>query len=405
MSDQGPVPTTERTVAVVLAAGAGSRFEGGGHKLLAEEAGVPVLRRAVVAAVESGIGEVVVVAGAVDVREAVAGLEGVEVVEHADWASGQASSLRAGIAAAERRGADVVVVGLGDMPDVGPEAWRRVAAASGPLVTASFGGRTSPPVRLERSLWDELPTDGDEGARVLMRARPDLVSTVEVPGSARDVDRREDLRPAPTGAAAADGSDADRDAVRALLGREPLAPFEVVVRRPGGAPIVIRNAPLLPDGRPMPTRYWLVDPELNKEIGRLESTGGVDEAERAVDAAELAAAHARYAAERDAALPDGHTGPAPSGGVGGTRTGVKCLHAHYAHLLATGDDPVGRWVAERLPPALAAVGRAGSHPGGARSDDRRPDNPTGDGADSGPGPDGPATRPPAAEPHEEPDGG
>ena len=43
-------------------------------------------------------------------------------------------------------------------------------------------------------------------------------------------------------------------------------------------------------------------------------------------------------------MPDDHAGPRPSGGVGGTRTGVKCLHAHYAWHLAGGDDPVGRWV-------------------------------------------------------------
>ncbi|MEJ7845392.1 MAG: DUF501 domain-containing protein, partial [Acidimicrobiales bacterium] len=83
-------------------------------------------------------------------------------------------------------------------------------------------------------------------------------------------------------------------------------------------------------------------------VGRLESTGGVDAAERDVDADELAAAHARYAAERDAAVPPGWSGPRPSGGVAGTRIGVKCLHAHYAWHLAGGDDPVGRWVAVRL---------------------------------------------------------
>ena len=59
-------------------------------------------------------------------------------------------------------------------------------------------------------------------------------------------------------------------------------------------------------------------------------------------------AHARYAAERDAALARDHAGPRPSGGVGGTRSGVKCLHAHYAWYLAGGDDPVGRWVADHL---------------------------------------------------------
>jgi uncharacterized protein len=98
----------------------------------------------------------------------------------------------------------------------------------------------------------------------------------------------------------------------------------------------------------MPTRYWLVDPALNRAIGRLEADGGVDRAEAEVDDDALAAVHARYAAERDAALPPGHAGPRPSGGVGGTRTGVKCLHAHYAHLLAGGEDPVGRWVEARL---------------------------------------------------------
>jgi len=140
----------------------------------------------------------------------------------------------------------------------------------------------------------------------------------------------------------------DRAAVAALLGREPQAGFEVVVRRGDGAPVVIRNQPLLDDGTPMPTRYWLVGEPERTLVGRLESTGGVDRAEAEVDAAELVAAHERYAAERSAALPAGWSGPAPSGGVGGTRTGVKCLHAHYAWFLAGGDDPVGRWVADRI---------------------------------------------------------
>lgn len=148
-------------------------------------------------------------------------------------------------------------------------------------------------------------------------------------------------------------ADDDREVVARLLGREPVASFEVVVRRADGQPVVIRNAALLPDGTPMPTRYWLVDPDLNRRIGRLEAAGGVDRAEADVDPEELAATHAAYAAERDASIPAEHTGPTPSGGVGGTRVGVKCLHAHYAHLLAsrsTGQrtDPVGAWVEERL---------------------------------------------------------
>jgi hypothetical protein len=143
----------------------------------------------------------------------------------------------------------------------------------------------------------------------------------------------------------------DRDAVRALLGREPTAEFEVVVRRADGAPVVIRNAPFTRDGTPMPTRFWLVDPDWNRAVGRLEAAGGVNEAEAEVEPGVLAAAHAAYAAERDAAIAPGHEGPRPYGGVGGTRTGVKCLHAHVAWRLAGGDDPVGAWALARLDPA------------------------------------------------------
>ncbi|MFM7687765.1 MAG: DUF501 domain-containing protein [Actinomycetota bacterium] len=140
----------------------------------------------------------------------------------------------------------------------------------------------------------------------------------------------------------------ETEQVTALLGRSPRSEFEVVVRDADGAPVVLRNAPFLDDGTPMPTLYWLAGREANRRIGRLESEGGVRRAEAEVPAADIAAAHRRYAAARDAAIPPHHTGPRPSGGVGGTREGVKCLHAHYAHHLAGGDDAVGRWVAEQL---------------------------------------------------------
>ncbi len=142
--------------------------------------------------------------------------------------------------------------------------------------------------------------------------------------------------------------------VAELLGRQPQGRFRVWVRNPDGSPRVIRNDPLLADGTPMPTRYWLVSVSDCVAVSRLESGGGVRQAEAAVDGAALASAHARYAAERDAALPADHSGPRPTGGVGGTRRGVKCLHAHYAWHLAGGDDPVGAWVADQLsaePPA------------------------------------------------------
>ena len=140
----------------------------------------------------------------------------------------------------------------------------------------------------------------------------------------------------------------DIAAVTELLGRTPKGSFEVLLRAEEGTPMVIGNLPLLEDGTPMPTRYWLVDKKLNRRIGQLEATGGVRHAEEAVDASVLAAAHATYAAERDALIPESWMGPRPFGGVGGTRRGVKCLHTHYAWFLVGGEDPVGAWVAEQL---------------------------------------------------------
>lgn len=133
-----------------------------------------------------------------------------------------------------------------------------------------------------------------------------------------------------------------------LLGREPEGSYSVALRRHDGSPVVLANEPFQDAGRPMPTRYWLVDRRLVKAIGRLESVGGVKRAEAEVDPSELRAAHRRYAAERDARIAPDHHGPRPSGGVGGTRQGVKCLHAHYANHLVGADDPVGRWVEARL---------------------------------------------------------
>ncbi len=140
----------------------------------------------------------------------------------------------------------------------------------------------------------------------------------------------------------------DLQTVTDLLGREPLGHFRVVVRHDDGTPRVIQNAPVLETGRPMPTLYWLVSAQDRLVVSRLESARAVGAAEAAVDADELQAAHDAYRAERDALIPNNYQGHRPSAGVGGTRRGVKCLHAHYAYYLAGGDDPVGRWVADYL---------------------------------------------------------
>jgi molybdenum cofactor cytidylyltransferase len=192
------VVSAARVVAVVLAAGEGSRFENATHKLRAGCGATTVVERSVTSAVDSAIGPVVVVVGAVDLSDLLRGVAGddrVELVENPDWRDGQATSLRVGIQRADALGAEAAVVGLADQPGVPAEAWRLVASSEiAPIVAADFAGRRRPPVRLARAVWPLLPTSGDDGARELMRRRPDLVGEVACPGDPADVDTVEDLR-------------------------------------------------------------------------------------------------------------------------------------------------------------------------------------------------------------------
>lgn len=143
-------------------------------------------------------------------------------------------------------------------------------------------------------------------------------------------------------------SSEDFAAVTALIGRIPQGDFRIVVRAPDGAPVVLMNAPLLEDGTPMPTLYWLVGVTEVHAVSTLEADGAVNTVEAIIGLDAIDAIHERYQEKRDAMIPTTHTGPRPSAGVGGTRRGVKCLHAHFAHWLAGGNDAVGAWVAQQL---------------------------------------------------------
>ena len=178
------------TAALVLAAGEGSRFAGDGHKLTASFRGRPLWTWAVDAAIDAGLDAVYVVTGAVELPLD----DRVVVIRHEGWADGQATSLAIGIATARGGGHDAVVVGLADQPFVTADAWRCVAAATEtPIAVASFGGERRPPVRLAAEVWELLPAAGDEGARALMRKRPDLVTEIPCTGQPVDIDTLEDL--------------------------------------------------------------------------------------------------------------------------------------------------------------------------------------------------------------------
>jgi exopolyphosphatase / guanosine-5'-triphosphate,3'-diphosphate pyrophosphatase len=144
------------------------------------------------------------------------------------------------------------------------------------------------------------------------------------------------------------------------LGRPPLTDLSVVARCGSGHPLVVRNRPVDREGNPFPTLYWLTCPEAGKAVSRLEADGWIKRlAERArTDEAfgsALETAHRAYAAERGRWFPQAEGW----GGVGGSRAGVKCLHAHYANHLAGGGDPVGAWVGERVEPIHPDEDRSG----------------------------------------------
>jgi molybdenum cofactor cytidylyltransferase len=180
-------------LAVILAAGRGSRFTAGRHKLLADLDGRSVVERAVGAAVEAAVGPVLVIAGAVALPSAIADTPGVRVVHEPRWFHGQATSLQRAINEARRLGVDAVVIGLGDQPGIDPSAWRAVAGSSAPIAVATYDGTRRNPVRLDHSVWHLLPADGDEGARVVARTRPDLVEQIPCVGSPADIDTTKDL--------------------------------------------------------------------------------------------------------------------------------------------------------------------------------------------------------------------
>ncbi|MDQ1138220.1 CTP:molybdopterin cytidylyltransferase MocA [Microbacterium sp. SORGH_AS 1204] len=174
-----PAIPSDAPCGLVLAAGAGRRF--GGPKALARTpAGTPWLALAVRALHEGGCGEVLVTLGAA-VDEALPLLPaGVTVVRVADWRTGIAASVRAGLAAAASGSASAVVVLPVDTPDAPSSAVARLARRAGPdaLAYAVYDGSPGHPVLIGRDHWSAVAASarGDVGARpYLVAAGADAV--------------------------------------------------------------------------------------------------------------------------------------------------------------------------------------------------------------------------------------
>ena len=189
--------TPEPIGALLLAAGGGSRFVGATHKLLAPLGGQPVVRHVLEAVARSGLSPIIVVTGAVDLGDELTrelpGHPRLVQVHHPQWQRGMASSLHVGFDEARRLCLAAVVVGLGDQPGITSAAWRAVADTPSPLAVATYNGKRRNPVRIHTELWSHLPHEGDEGARTLLRTRPELVTEVACEGNADDIDTIDDV--------------------------------------------------------------------------------------------------------------------------------------------------------------------------------------------------------------------
>jgi nicotine blue oxidoreductase len=203
MNDSNNAPTT----GVLLAGGAGTRL-GLGPKALLPFRGRTLVEVLAKVLLDGGCHEVVVVlgAGAEDVRRAT-DLEGYLVVDNPEWASGMASSFRAGMSAAAKGN---VLVALVDQPGLSSAVVARLLAAHHPgRVTAAgyaeatfTGGHTTKlrrghPLIIDAALRDEVAASavGDAGARRFLKAHPGLVDVVDCSDLAdgADVDTKAQL--------------------------------------------------------------------------------------------------------------------------------------------------------------------------------------------------------------------
>lgn len=184
---------------IVLAGGTSSRL--GQPKQLLTLEGRPVLQHVVDAAAAGGLDETVVVLGhrAEEVKAALRLPAAARTAVNPDFAAGQSTSLRVGLASAGSE-AQAAVVLLGDQPGISPEAIRAVIDAyirtGGRVVRAWYGARPGHPVLLDRTVWQEVGAEeGDRGARDLLARHPDWEVRVELGGAPPpDLDTWEDYK-------------------------------------------------------------------------------------------------------------------------------------------------------------------------------------------------------------------
>lgn len=195
------MPSDRAVLGLLLAAGAGRRM-GMPKALLRDERGRSFLLAAVDALLEGGCDRVCVVLGARadEARQVLAGHPGpVDVVPASDWEEGMGASLRAGLATAEDMDASSALVGLVDLPDVGPDVVRRMLERLTPdrttLARATYDGVPGHPVLIGRDHWAGVAAsaEGDRGARDYLARHPATEVECGDLATGRDVDTPDEL--------------------------------------------------------------------------------------------------------------------------------------------------------------------------------------------------------------------
>ena len=185
--------------AIVLAAGAGSRF--GGGKLLAPFRGRTLIEATLSELRRAPVDEIIVVVGAEGERlRSISIAYETRIVENLDWAEGMSTSVRAGLRACAPN-ARAAIVSLADQPLVGADAVERLVRAfegGAEVAVATYGGEPRNPVLFAKEVWPLLSREmsGDRGARAVLSRYPELVTEVPCDDVAdpADVDTVEDLR-------------------------------------------------------------------------------------------------------------------------------------------------------------------------------------------------------------------
>lgn len=187
--------------AVLLAAGASSRF-GENNKLLADVAGMPLIRHVALALTKARLKEIVVVvqSGSSDVREALDGLN-VHCCESPQSTMGMAHSIRAGISALGPD-ANCAMIVLGDMPGLTTQLIEQLVSA---FESAEFkkiiypidqAGKQGHPVIWPKAYFSELMRlNGDRGAKELLQSHADQTITIMTRehSAFTDIDTPEDI--------------------------------------------------------------------------------------------------------------------------------------------------------------------------------------------------------------------